>query len=111
MTMKELRQAVPVYINGPSNGLCETTYLFDNEPEELGAQQQQHSSAALQPACTATQQQHSNTAATSARPHTPNLLSFSHPGVYTMNAVVAETPEEERSKLNLRVKDLLALPD
>ena len=47
MTMKELRQAVPVYINGPSNGLCETTYLFDNEPEELGAQQQ-HSNTAAQ---------------------------------------------------------------
>ena len=46
MTMKELRQAVPVYINGPSNGLCETTYLFDNEPEELGAQQQHSSTAA-----------------------------------------------------------------
>ena len=46
MTMKELRQAVPVYINGPSNGLCETTYLFDNEPEELGAQQQHSNTAA-----------------------------------------------------------------
>ena len=100
MTMKELRQAVPVYINGPSNGLCETTYLFDNEPEELGAQQQHSSSSSSS----------SNTAATSARPHSGNLLP-SHTGVYTMNAVVAETPEEERSKLNLRVKDLLALPD
>ena len=35
-TMTELRQAVPVYINGPSSGLCETTYLFDNDPEEMG---------------------------------------------------------------------------
>ena len=65
----------------------------------------------MQPACssnTAAAQQHSSHLSTPSL--TPTSLP-SHTGVYTMNAVVAETPEEERSKLNLRVKELLAFPE
>ena len=33
-TVRDLQRAVPVYIEGPQNGLCEATYLFANEDDD-----------------------------------------------------------------------------
>ena len=32
-TIRELQRSVPVYIDGPANGLCEATFIFDNDSD------------------------------------------------------------------------------